>query len=334
MIRLKPELLADLDTPTGLQSAVQNAITLELATLPPYLYALWSLSGNDDIFALIRPIVMQEMGHMALACNILNAIGGSPVINEPGFVPTYPGPLPGGVESGLTVPLAPFSIDLVKQVFMVIEEPEDPIARQAPPAGTLTIGQFYEAIEQQIVAQGQSIFTGAATLQADGILDGVIPVTDVDSARTAIETIVEQGEGTAQSPDESPGELAHFYRFAEIYHGKGLVPNPSPPPAFAFSGDDIPFDPSGVLPVVSNPKAADYPAGSPARVQCDAFNATYTSLLTHLHEGFNGTQDSLGSAIGDMFQLKNQGIALMQVSLGDGTNAGPSFEFQSAAPAG
>src|SRR3954452_10608985 len=143
MIRLKPELTAEIDTPTGLQTALQAAVMLEHATLPPYLYALWSLSGNDAIALLMGPIVMQEMGHMALACNILNAIGGSPAIDQPGFVPTYPGPLPGGVEDDLRVPLAPFSIDLVHDVFMVIEEPEDPIALRAAAADDITIGEFY-----------------------------------------------------------------------------------------------------------------------------------------------------------------------------------------------
>jgi ferritin-like protein len=336
MIKLKPELTAELDTATGLQTALQTAIMLEHATLPPYLYASWSLSGNREISDLIDPIVMQEMSHMALACNILNAIGGSPVIDEPKFVPTYPGPLPGGVEGDLTVPLAPFSIDLVYDVFMVIEEPEDPIARRTADGDDLTIGQFYEEIEQQIVAQGPGIFTGAPTRQVEVSFPDidVNPVTNVDTARTAIQTIVHQGEGTTQSPDASrdePGELAHFYRFAEIYHGKALIPNTSPPPAFVFEGDAIPFDSNGVLPVVSNPKATAYPAGSPARIQCDEFNATYTRLLRNLHLGFNGTQDSLTDAMfSDMPDLKSQGTALMRVSLGDGRNAGPSFEFQSA----
>jgi hypothetical protein len=329
MIRLKPELTADLDTPAGLQTALQTAIMLEHSTLPPYLYANWSLSGNDSIVLLTGPIVMQEMGHMALACNILNAIGGSPVIADPQFVPTYPGPLPGGVEGDLVVPLAPFSIGLVHDVFMVIEEPEDPITRRAAAgADAVTIGEFYEAIEGQIVAQGEGIFTGSPDVQVEGILPGVSAVTNVETARAAIQTIVEQGEGTTQSPDASPGELAHFYRFAEIFHGKALIPNPSPPPPFVFEGDPIPFEPDGVLPVVSNPKATDYPAGSAARVQCDAFNTAYTSLLHNLHAAFNGTQDRLGSAISDMFEMKNKGTALMEVALGDGTNAGPSFEFQ------
>jgi hypothetical protein len=331
MIRLKPELTADLDTPTGLQTALQTAIMLEHSTLPPYLYASWSLSGNDSIALLVGPIVMQEMGHMALACNVLNAIGGSPVIADPQFVPTYPGPLPGGVEGDLIVPLARFSIDLVHDVFMVIEEPEDPIARRAAAgADAVTIGEFYEAIEQQIVAQGEGIFTGSPDRQVEAILPGVIAVTNVETARAAIQTIVEQGEGTTQSPDASPGELAHFYRFAEIYHGKALIPNPSPPPPFVFEGDPIPFEPDGVLPVVSNPKAADYPAGSPARVQCDAFNAAYTSLLHNLHSSFNGDQDRLVPALSDMGKMRRLGTDLMEVPLGDGTNAGPSFEFQGA----
>lgn len=334
MINLKRELTAGLDTPAGLQTALQTAIMLELATLPPYLYASWSLSGNDEIADLIRPIVKQEMGHMALACNILNAVGGSPAIDDPRLVPTYPGPLPGGVEDDLTVPLAPFSIDLVHDVFMVIEEPEDPIARRTADGEDLTIGQFYEEIEQQIVAQGQGIFTGDPDLQVAGRLPDLIAVTNVETARTAIKTIVEQGEGTAQSPDESPGELAHYYRFAEIFHGKALIPTPGPPPTFVYEGDAIPFDSHGVLPVVSNPKATNYPAGSPARIQCDEFNATYTSLLRNLHLGFNGRHDSLGDAIfPDMFALRDQGTALMKVPLGDGRNAGPSFEFQSAGAA-
>ena len=130
MIQLQPQCLEGLDTLPGLQQALQNAIELEHATLPTYLYAMYSLdqSENSEIYGLIRSVVMEEMSHFGLACNILNAIGGSPAIDTPEFVPSYPGPLPCGVEDQLTVPLAPFSIDLVKNVFMVIEEPEDPVA--------------------------------------------------------------------------------------------------------------------------------------------------------------------------------------------------------------
>ena len=66
------------------------------------------------------------MLHMTIAANVLNAIGGKPVINKPHFIPHYPGPLPLNIGD-LIVPLAPISKTLVKKIFMEIEEPEDPI---------------------------------------------------------------------------------------------------------------------------------------------------------------------------------------------------------------
>ena len=49
MITLKAELFQDLNgTVKGLQSALQNAIELEHATIPPYLYALYSIRQNTN----------------------------------------------------------------------------------------------------------------------------------------------------------------------------------------------------------------------------------------------------------------------------------------------
>ena len=64
---------------------------------------------------------------MAIDGNILNAIGGTPKIDDPCFVPKYPEHLPGGVEDSLIVGLTPFSKQVVKDTFMVIEEPETPL---------------------------------------------------------------------------------------------------------------------------------------------------------------------------------------------------------------
>ena len=66
------------------------------------------------------------MLHMAICANLLNAIGGTPQINHANFVPTYPGPLPLGIADGLTVSLEKFSLGLVQNVFMEIEEPAHP----------------------------------------------------------------------------------------------------------------------------------------------------------------------------------------------------------------
>jgi len=347
MIKLKPELFAALDTRDGLLNGLQQAIQLEHATIPTYLYALYSikLDSNTEIQDLIRSIVIQEMLHMALACNILNAIGGSPVIDRPEFIPQYPGPLPGAVESELIVPLARFSLDLVKNVFMVIEEPETPLnfpVRAFAAAPPQTIGEFYTAIKQQIMERGQSIFeVGVLSKQvtSDFWPNELIKVTDVNSATRAIEMIVEQGEGTTKSPLRGEGSnIAHYYRFAEIYHGKTLIPNPNAPPdapddqKYVYGGDPIPFDPNGVLPVIENPKAALYPAGSPARLACDTFNSTYTSILKTLHETFTVSPNQLDNAIDLMDSLSVQAMNLMAIDLGNGTHAGPSFEFRPDSP--
>ncbi len=78
MLQLKPQLFEGLDTVSGLRGALQQAVMLEHATIPTYLYALYSLEPgkNAEIQQLITSVVIEEMSHMALACNILNAIGG------------------------------------------------------------------------------------------------------------------------------------------------------------------------------------------------------------------------------------------------------------------
>ena len=71
--------------------AVQIAIKLEFATIPPYLTALWSIKDSAAPAARsILEIVLEEMLHMATMCNVLTAIGGTPRLSAPGGVPLYP----------------------------------------------------------------------------------------------------------------------------------------------------------------------------------------------------------------------------------------------------
>ena len=178
MITLKQALFANLqrrdDPKQGLLDAVQAAVQLEHATLPPYLYALYSLDPekNGVIAELIRSVLMEEMLHIALAANLLNALGGEPRIASFDTAPRYPGPLPGGVEHELIVHLAPFS-DSQLDTFLQIEAPENilefrvargAVAGEQPPR---TIGQFYRGI---LVAFASSL-TLASTSSA-GTLRG------------------------------------------------------------------------------------------------------------------------------------------------------------------
>ncbi|MEY9966781.1 rubrerythrin [Streptacidiphilus sp. MAP12-16] len=113
----------------GLHDALQSALALEHATIPAYLYALLSLKPgrNVEVAGILREVLMQEMLHMALVGNILNAVGATPKIGLPGFVPHYPGQLPGDVLPELTVSLRRCSIEHVRDVFMSIEHPHVPV---------------------------------------------------------------------------------------------------------------------------------------------------------------------------------------------------------------
>jgi Ferritin-like len=347
MIWMKPEVVKRLDnTIEGLRSALQLAIKLEHATIPPYLYALYSLKpGTNTLVAqIVRSVVQEEMLHMSLACNVLNAVGGNPNIDTPDFVPNYPGPLPGSVESGLVVPLSPFSMGILENVFMVIEEPENPLEFPVKPhalttaeggAAPLTIGQFYELIKEQIIDLSKSgnIFTGDPALQLTTSFNSIPlnAVTDVDSAIAAITLIVDQGEGTTTSPLDPGNDPAHYYRYAEILYGFTLIANPdhSPgAPPFIYGGDPIPFDASMVWPVIVNPTSASYQPGSEAAIANQAFNKTYSDMLKTLHAVFNGTPDRIATAVLNMAALRQQAAHLMSIDIGGGVTAGPTFEFQ------
>src|SRR5262249_29902476 len=110
----------------SLRATAQLAVELEHATIPTYLCALLSIKQgrNREVAGLIRSVVIEEMLHMALACNLLNAIGGAPQIDRPSFVPRYPGHLPAGLRPDLTVTLRRCSIEQIRDVFLSIEEPE------------------------------------------------------------------------------------------------------------------------------------------------------------------------------------------------------------------
>ena len=75
----------------------------------------------------------------------------------------------------------------------------------------------------------------------------------------------------------------------QFYHEiKRQIRNPDANPAtrpdkqYIYGGSPVSFRQDGVFPLPTNPKAANYPAGSAARYACDTFNYTYTSLLKSL----------------------------------------------------
>jgi hypothetical protein len=330
-------------TPADLWQSVQAAIELEHATIPPYLTALLSIKQghNREVAAIIGSVVGQEMLHMAIACNLMNALGGSPAIDNPTFVPAYPGPLPMGVHSSLTVGLEKLSRRLVHDVFMDIEEPEQPIpvpvgeARAAPaaeePRQFATIGEFYAAIVAKLEHLGPGAIVGDPSHQVVDErwfpADQLFPIRTLTEAVSAIGVIVDQGEGTPTTPMDSQGEVAHYYRFGEIVYGRRLVAV-NAAPGWAYAGEAVPLDSAGVWDLVTDAKGCDYPSESAARVLSDAFNSSYSNLLRCLHEVFNGAPAKLDMALSAMVEMQLVGQKLVSTPLpGGGGFAAPTFEY-------
>ena len=132
-----------------LRRHLQWAIEVEHCTIPPYEYAMWSMVDPDSAAATsIKYVVREEMLHAALAANLLTAVGGRPRFTGDA-VPRYPEAMRHhDPKVPLVLHLAPASVELVRDVFLRIEQPEEPGAR--PEADRYdTLAQFYEAIKSR-----------------------------------------------------------------------------------------------------------------------------------------------------------------------------------------
>src|SRR6266550_2587762 len=94
-------LLGTITSLASLREHLQWAIELEHATIPPYLCALYSIKPGRNLEAVevISSVVVEEMLHLTLAANFLNAVGGRPRLAIPKMMPGYPRPLPHGDRS-------------------------------------------------------------------------------------------------------------------------------------------------------------------------------------------------------------------------------------------
>jgi hypothetical protein len=328
------------------------AVKLELSTIPPYLCALYSIrpSGNDEATLVIRSVVVEEMLHMVLAANVLNAIGGEPRIAGEEHSPRYPHELPDGVVMDL-LPFSPAAVD----GFLKIENPEhdhsplDPdhplVAqrRHEPHVADAThalerpgtIGAFYAQIEEHLREATAEIgeerlFCGAPARQvtreyyyAGG--GRALEVGDLASACAALDEIVEQGEGDMGSMFDDDGDLAHYFRFQQLSHGRAYRAEDDPKTP---TGAPIDVDFDAVYPMVANPRNQDY-SDPELRAASDATNRTWSRLLLQIEEAFNGNPSALVPAVHSMFKLRDQALVLLGNPVPDhpGRHAGPTFEW-------
>jgi Ferritin-like len=341
-----------------LREYLHIAMQLEHATIPPYLTALYSIrpGTNSDAYHIIRVVAVEEMLHLTLAANMLNAVGGSPDLTAPGFVPNYPACVPDG-ETDFQVSLQRFSREAV-QNFLQIERPSETpdeqrrlVRRSAPKAHRLavapdepsmqyySIGEFYAEIGRGFrylhKQMGDALFSGDPTRQVtkEYFYSGggeLTTVSDLASAEAAIRLISEQGEGHGGRIYGEQHELAHYYRFEQLLLGRYYLAGDEPGQP---TGPDLSVDWDSSYPVKQNARLADYPAGSELNDAAIAFNHAYADFLRLLTEAFTGLPDLLMEAVTVMFRLRDLMTQLIRNPIPghDGVNAAPTFEMAAVA---
>ena len=346
-------MIPPITTVPELHCHLQEAVELELSTIPPYLCATWTIADAADAAAvLIRNVAIAEMRHMVIAANVLIATGGTPTLA--GVVPDYPTYLPDG-EHEFEVSLLPFGPEFLQQA-MWIEQPAplqsasgsaaaavasgEPIPRQhrVLALGHIdpTIGQFYAAIQEGIrtlvAAEGEAaIFPdgGRVGLQFPAFDNDTVSVAGSVQALDLITDIVEEGEGggAAGTMWDEHGQLSHYYTFQEISLGRcyRLGDEPGCPTGPAIQ---VPAG-AEVQPMLPNPKMSDYgPPSSPVWKAANAFNEEFGAILALLDLGFRGDPARVADAVGRMFDLPVSAQAVLAHEVPDrpGHVAGPTFQ--------
>lgn len=383
-----------------LQELLQLAVLIEHSTIPPYLTAMYSIKDGTNALPsqIIRSVAIEEMLHMIMVCNVLNAIDITPSVNKPQNYPVYPMKLPLNVD--FYVNLEKFSTNSIA-TFIAIESPSNPtvkapvstpeqekgLLRAAKPApegapalwlkdsvkyfiqhNINTIGEFYDVVFFFILLfqileyykkygklpttfkelNTGGLFTGDPALQIRpeqyyGSGGTLHPVEDLSGVIAVFQEIKGQGEGADgtifyvdPSEFEEGAELAHYFRFKEVFHehfyvggnyrpftdANGNMPVTTPP-----VGKPLAVDWNAAYPIKMNIKLADMQSNSDLYAQGKAFNSTYKKLLDAIQAAVEGNAAELEKSVMYMYALREQAIGLMNQPLTAQENAAPSFEY-------
>jgi hypothetical protein len=338
-----------------LRLELQVAIEIEHTTLPPYLTAAFSIhpEANREAQGIIRAVAMQEMLHMTLAANVLNAVGGQPVVDKPGFVPGYPTNLPWHAP-GFSVGLERFSrqqIDVFRQIEAPTPKPPwqgrpalaaldqhveadvllaalDSVLDEGPPhaRGYETIGEFYEAVILRLnwcvlILGEKAVFTGDPARQVRkqhyyGGGGDVIEVHDRRSAVHALWTIVRQGEGTSTSVWDGSHEKAMPLQPAHFYSYDEMLKGRSyraGDKPHHPTGKPLPIDWQAVYPMRPNPKRQEYRHAPAIHAKLAAFDEVYFRLLHAIQAAFSGQPERFQAGVAEMYELKYRAVELMRI---------------------
>ena len=341
-----------------------KAAELEHLIMLQYLFAAFSLKQDvgeglsaETLEAVRRwrktlfSISEQEMLHLALVQNLLTAVGAAPRLARPNFpMPAYSYP------AGVRIELLPFGEAALRH-FAFLERPEGMDVEDAEGFEAIgqavplphdesdeivphlqefdTIGQLYRSIEAGFTyLDGRlgtdRLFIGPPDAQATEEhfrWPELIAVTDLVSARRAIDIIVEQGEGAR-------GEWrdAHFGRLLGILEDFLELKDADPDfePARPVLAANVRPQPTGiVVPLITDP----------GTTRCmDLLNVAYEVLLQLLSRYFAHTDESpeqlevlANVSVGLMYSvIKPLGTVVTTLPVGPdhpGATAGPGFEL-------
>ena len=361
-----------MDAPVRIENRAQliylltEAAELEHGIMCCYLFAAFSIKKDtsegitEEQLAIARrwrggilQISIQEMVHMALACNLLTAVGGSPHIRRPNL-PSNPRAYP----PSFRLQLAPFNRETLAS-FVFIESPENQDtggpgqAGSSPPTQSLgrftdifsserqyqTVGHLYRGIEDGFTYLAQKygekqLFLGPPEAQIKPSffsLPGLIPVTDLASAVSAIEGIVEQGEGARSDSKDS-----HYGRFVAMLeeYDQQLLEDPEFSPGRPVMPNPYSMLPSDVT-EISEANLIEDPVSTDVS---NLFDGCYVVLMQMLGRLLLHTEESeqqrrklsdITSAL-MLDVITPLGEALTTLPAGaayPGLNAGPSFRF-------
>src|SRR5437870_7314644 len=340
-----------------------EACELEHGLLCEYLYAQFSLKRSvqegvtPEQLARIQAweltlsdVIKQEMLHLALATNILTAIGAAPHFERPNF-PILSRWYPPDVQ----IALVPFGERALRH-FMFLERPEGMSLRDAEGFGAVghmrplsnddpqltggaeewhTVGHLYRGIERGLAhlvdRYGESeVFIGPPSAQATTQVfewPELTAVTSLASASSAIEIIVEQGEGARGDWVNS-----HFGKFVGILEDYLAVRRADPIfeparpviPVFLREPPDV-----DLVTLIEDPLT---------RRVADVFNAVYEVVLQlqsryFVHQGETPEElETLAKTVKHLMNwvMRQLGPVLTSLPVGPqlpGRTAGPAFEI-------
>ncbi|MEC3952788.1 ferritin-like domain-containing protein [Nocardia sp. CDC153] len=293
-----------------------QAAELEHGIMCQYLFAAFSLktSADEGLSAdelvkvtrwrkLVSHVATQEMLHLSLVHNLLSAIGAAPHMARPNL------PLPAAhYPAGVQLALLPFGEQALRH-FMFLERPEgmdlddaEGIANVGRAAAHMekgeivprlqdfaTVGHLYRSIENGIAHLAEKygeqwLFVGPRRAQATQKhfrWPELVAVTDVASAKRAIDTILEQGEGA-----RGDWRDAHFGQFVKILdeYEQARRDNPNFDPVRPVLAANVRAPERDFpVPLISDPDTA--------RVT-DLFNVGYEILLQIFERFFAHTEET------------------------------------------